>query len=75
MKLLKSIVITLTALAALGGFTACQDDFDTPELLVQPPKADIEPNTTILDLKKLSGATPRATMPLSSATRRTVSTT
>mgnify|MGYP000810852476 FL=1 len=52
MKLLKSIVITLTALAALGGFTACQDDFDTPELLVQPPKADIEPNTTILDLKK-----------------------
>ncbi len=44
MKLLKSIVITLTALAALGGFTACQDE--------QPPKADIEPNTTILDLKK-----------------------
>ena len=52
MKFFKSIVISLAAAAALGGLTACQDDFDNLQLLVEPPKASIEANTTILELKQ-----------------------
>ena len=52
MKILKSIAIGLAAIAALGGFTACQDDFDNLNVLETVPKAELEPNTTILELKK-----------------------
>lgn len=50
MKPLKSYLsIVATALITLCGFTGCQDDFDTPPLIV--PEATIEANTTIADLK------------------------
>lgn len=52
MKIIKSIVIGLAAMATLGGFTACQDDFDTPDLLANAPKAELTPNTTILEFKQ-----------------------
>lgn len=39
-------------MAALGGFTACQDDFDTPDLLENAPKAELTPNTTIYEFKQ-----------------------
>lgn len=50
MKSIKSYLnIAAAALLALGSFSACQDDFDTPPLIV--PEATIQPNTTIADLK------------------------
>ncbi len=52
MKILKSIVIGFAAIAALGGFTACQDDFDTPDLLGNAPQAELTPNTTIYEFKQ-----------------------
>ena len=51
MKSIKSYLsMAAVALMALGSFTACQDDFDTPPLIV--PEATIEPNTTIAELKE-----------------------
>ena len=50
MKSFKSYLsIAAAALITLCGFTGCQDDFDTPPLIV--PEATIEANTTIADLK------------------------
>lgn len=50
MKSIKRHILAFAAVAALAGFTtACQDDIDDPALVA--PKADITPNTTILDLK------------------------
>lgn len=50
MKSIKTYLsMAAVALMALGGFTACQDDFDTPPLIV--PEATIQANTTIADLK------------------------
>lgn len=50
MKSLKTYLsIAAAALMTLGSFTSCQDDFDTPPLIV--PEATIEANTTIADLK------------------------
>lgn len=51
MKSIKSYLsMAAVALMALGGFSACQDDFDTPPLIV--PEATIEANTTIAELKE-----------------------
>lgn len=50
MKSFKSYLsIAAAALIALGGFSGCQDDFDTPPLIM--PEATIQANTTIADLK------------------------
>ncbi|MBR4887056.1 MAG: choice-of-anchor J domain-containing protein [Muribaculaceae bacterium] len=51
MKSFKSYLsIAAAALIAWGGFSGCQDDFDTPPLIV--PEATIQANTTIADLKQ-----------------------
>ena len=50
MKILKSILFGVMAMATLGGFTSCQDDVDAPE--VQVPVATKKANTTIFDFKK-----------------------
>ena len=52
MKILKSIAIGLAAIAALGGFTACQDDFDNLNVLAKVPEAELTPNTSILEFKQ-----------------------
>lgn len=52
MKSFRSIIIGMAAIASLGlGFTSCQDDIDAPAVNV--PKASVEPNMTILELKTL----------------------
>ncbi|MDE6157406.1 MAG: hypothetical protein K2F78_04585, partial [Muribaculaceae bacterium] len=51
MKNLKSYILGLAAMAALTvGFSACQDDIDSPA--VDIPKTDLVANTTILELKE-----------------------
>ena len=51
MKSFKSYLsIAAAELIAWGGFSGCQDDFDTPPLIV--PEATIQANTTIADLKQ-----------------------
>lgn len=40
------------AIATLGAFSSCQDDFDEPKDAMQPPVASLVPNTTIFDLKR-----------------------
>lgn len=40
------------AVAALGGFTSCQDDIDAPEFSPEGPVATWKANTTIFDLKR-----------------------
>ena len=51
MKPIKSYLsMAAVALMALGSFTSCQDDFDTPPLIV--PEATIEANITIAELKE-----------------------
>lgn len=51
MKSFKSYFsIAAVALMALGGFSGCQDEFDTPPLIV--PEATIQANTTIAELKE-----------------------
>lgn len=50
MKTYKSYITGLAVAAALAlGFASCQDDVDSPSLTI--PKASVEPNTTILELK------------------------
>ena len=50
MKSYKSYILGMTAVAAAGALVGCQDDFDAPS--VEAPVATIQPNMTILDLKK-----------------------
>lgn len=50
MKIFKSFLYGMMALATLGGFASCQDDIDAPEPKV--PVATKKANTTIFDLKK-----------------------
>ncbi len=38
-------------MAAVAGFSSCQDDIDAPDSAVYGPKATLEPNTTILEFK------------------------
>lgn len=50
MKSIKHIFgVAATTLALAVGFTGCQDDFDTPPIVV--PEATIKPNVTIAELK------------------------
>ncbi len=51
MKTFKNYIMGSAVLAALAlGFSACQDDVDDPAFNI--PKASVEPNTTILELKE-----------------------
>ncbi len=50
MKTLRSYIYGIAALTALTvGFSSCQDDIDAPT--VDIPKADVQPNMTLLELK------------------------
>ena len=44
-KISKYFGLAAASLLSVAGFSACQDHFDNPEVLV--PVADIKPNTTI----------------------------
>lgn len=50
-KISKYFGLAAASLLSVAGFSACQDHFDNPEVLV--PVADIKPNTTIEELKTL----------------------
>ncbi len=51
MKTFRNYIFGPAVVAALAlGFAACQDDVDAPAFNI--PKADVEPNTTILELKQ-----------------------
>jgi len=52
MKIFKSFLYGLTAVAALGGFTSCQDDIDAPIAEAEGPVATWEANTSIFDVKR-----------------------
>jgi hypothetical protein len=52
MKAIKFLTLGLLAAAAMTGFTACQDDIDTPDLVGEVPVATLTPNSTILEVKE-----------------------
>lgn len=52
MKYIKNLSLGLLAVSALMGFSACQDDIDTPSLVDEVPVATLKPNSTILEVKE-----------------------
>lgn len=52
MKTIKNLSLGLLAASALMGFSACQDDIDTPQLVQEIPVATLKPNSTILEVKE-----------------------
>ena len=52
MKLYKSLLCGMMAMASLGMATSCQDNIDAPEFNPEGPVATWKPNTTIFDLKR-----------------------
>ncbi len=52
MKTLKSYIIGAMAIVAAGTFTACQDDFDQPNM-GEAPVATMEANTTLAEFKEM----------------------
>ncbi|MDE6528186.1 MAG: hypothetical protein K2L78_03985 [Muribaculaceae bacterium] len=52
MKLYKSLLLGMMAIASLGVATSCQDDIDAPEFNPDGPMATWKANTTIFDLKR-----------------------
>lgn len=51
-SIIKNLSLGLSVAAALTGFTACQDDIDTPRLVEEVPVATMKPNATILEVKE-----------------------
>ena len=52
MKLYKSLLCGMMAMASLGMATSCQDNIDAPEFNPEGPGATWKPNPTIFDLKR-----------------------
>lgn len=51
-SIIKNLSSGLLAASALIGFSACQDDIDTPSLVQEVPVANLKPNSTILEVKE-----------------------
>ncbi len=52
-SIIKNLSLGLVAGLAIAGFSACQDDIDTPRLIDEVPVATMKPNSTILEVKEL----------------------
>ncbi|MDE6283281.1 MAG: choice-of-anchor J domain-containing protein [Muribaculaceae bacterium] len=52
-SIIKNLSLALGALGTLSGFTACQDDINTPEIVKEAPVATLKPNSTILEVKQI----------------------
>ena len=52
MKSIKTLLYGFAAIASAIGLSACQDDIKAPESAYEVPKATIEANTTILEIKE-----------------------
>jgi hypothetical protein len=52
MKAIKNLTFGLLAVAAIAGFSACQDNIDEPSLVGDVPVATLQSNSTILEVKE-----------------------